>query len=154
MEARKFIDGLSETFLWEIVSAYIEQPRFLPDMLRDVGYLDNKDEVIQKVDSLEISNIDPLFILYCITENGRIVFGFETPFVLIAKSGNERLLRITAVFAAKCSIPDENAFDRSAYDWENMNRQELLAHKDLAEFSAVRFEDAECDDLSSVICFE
>ena len=150
MGAREFIDGLSETFLWEVVSAYIEQPRFLPDMLRDVGYLDNKDEVIRRVDSMEIMDREPLFILYCITENGRIVFGFETPFVLIAKSGNEQLLRITAIFAAKCSIPDENAFDWSAYDWDNMNRTELLSHKDLAEFSAVRFEDVECDDLSVV----
>ena len=150
MEAREFVDGLSETFLWEVVSAYIEQPRFLPDMLRDVGYLENKDEVIRKVDSLEISDIEPLYILYCIRENGRIVFGFETPFVLIAKSGKEQLLRITSFFAAKCSIPDENAFVWSAYDWDNMNKTELLSYKDLAEFSAVRFEDAECDDLSIV----
>ena len=150
MGAREIIDGLSETFLWEVVSAYIEQPRFLPEMLRDVGYLENKDEVIRRVDSMEILDIEPLYILYCITENGKIVFGFETPYVLIARCGKEKLLRITAIFAAKCTIPDENAFDWSAFDWNNMNRQELLAHKDLAEFSAVRFEDAECDDLGVV----
>ncbi|MDE6731712.1 MAG: hypothetical protein K2J77_02395 [Oscillospiraceae bacterium] len=46
MEARELPDGLFETFLWEVVSAYIEQPRFLPEMLRDVSYLDNKDEII------------------------------------------------------------------------------------------------------------
>ncbi|MDE6728190.1 MAG: hypothetical protein K2J80_09675 [Oscillospiraceae bacterium] len=150
MGAREFIDGLSETFLWEVVSAYIEQPRFLPEMLRDVGYLDNKEEMIRKVDSLEISDSEPLYILYCITENGRIVFGFEMPFVLIAKSGKEQLLRITATAAGKCSIPDKNAFDWSAFDWDDMNKQELLSHKELAEFLMLNFEDAECDDLSVI----
>lgn len=150
MGTQELLDSLSETFLWEIVSAYIEQARFLPDMLSDVGYLDNKDEVIQKVDGMEILDSEPLEISDINADNGRISFGFEMPFVLIAKSGKEQLLRITATAAGKCSIPDENAFDWSAYDWDDMNKTELLEHKDLAKFSELRFEYVECDDLSVV----
>lgn len=150
MSAQELIESISETFLWEVVSAHIEQPRFLPEMLANIGYLDNKDEMINKVDGMEIMDSEPLEILYSVAENGRISFGFEMPFVLIAKSGREQLLRITAVAAGKCSIPDENAFDWSAFDWDDMNKQELLAHKDLAEFLQLNFEDAECDDLTAV----
>lgn len=150
MGTQELLDELSETFLWEIVSAYIEQPRFLPDMLRNVGYLDNKDEIIQKVDDMEILDSEPLEIFDINADNGRISLGFEMPFVLIAKSGKEQLLRITATAAGKCSIPDENAFDWNAFDWDDMNKQELLSHKDLAEFPLLNFEDAECDDLTVV----
>lgn len=150
MSAQELLESISETFLWEVVSAYIEQPRFLPEMLADIGYLDNKDELIQKVNGMEIMDSEPLEILYNVTENGRISFGFEMPFVLIAKSGQEQLLRITAIAAGKCSIPDENAFDWSAFDWDDMNRPQLLEHKDLAEFQLLNFEDAECDDLTVV----
>ncbi|MDE6731711.1 MAG: hypothetical protein K2J77_02390 [Oscillospiraceae bacterium] len=99
---------------------------------------------------MEIIDSEPLQILYSVAENGRISFGFEMPFVLVAKCGIEQLLRITAIAAGKCSIPDENDFDWSAFDWDDMNKQELLAHKDLAEFSLLSFEDAECDDLTAV----
>lgn len=150
MSAQELIESISETFLWEVVSAHIEQPRFLSEMLSGVGYLDNKDEIIQRVDGMEIMDSEPLLILYSVAENGRISFGFEMPFVLIAKSGREQLLRITAIAAGKCSIPDENAFDWNAFDWDDMNKQELLAHKDLAEYSLLNFEDAECDDLTAV----
>lgn len=148
MGTQEFLDSLSETFLWETVSAYIEQTRFLSDMLRDAGYLENKDEIIQKVDKMEIMDSEPLEILDHNADNGKISFCFEMPFVLVAKSGKEQLLRITATAAGKCSIPDENAFDWSAYDWDDMNKPELLSHKDLAELSELRFEEVECDDLS------
>lgn len=144
MVTQELLDSLSETFLCETVSAHIEQTRFLSDMLRDVGYLDNKDEIIQKIDRSEILDSEPLEISAPNAENGRISFGFEMPFVLIAKSGKEQLLKITATAAGKCSIPDESAFD-----WDDMNKPELLAHKDLAKFSELRFEEAECDDLTA-----
>lgn len=148
MGTQELLDSLSETFLWEAVSAEIEQIRFLPDMLRNIGYLDNKDEVIQNVDGMEILDSEPLEISDHNADNGRISFGFEMPFVLTAKCGKEQLLRITATAAGKCSIPDGNAFDWSAFDWDDMNKSELLAHKDLMEFSELRFEYVECDDLS------
>lgn len=148
METQELLDGLSETFLWEIVSAYIEHPRFLPDMLRNVGYIENKDEIIQKVDDIEVMDSEEPEIFDSSAENGRISFGFEMPFVMIAKSGEEQLLRITATASGQCSIPNENAFDWSAFDWEDMDKPELLSHKDLAEFSEMRFEEVECDDLS------
>lgn len=150
MSTQELIESISETFLWEVVSAHIEQPRFLPEMLANIGYLDSKDEIINKVDGMEILDSESLEILDSVEENGRISFGFEMPFVLIAKSGREQLLRITAVAAGKCSIPDESAFNWGAFDWDDMNKQELLAHKDLAEFSLLSFEDAECDDLTAV----
>lgn len=150
MSARELIESISETFLTEVVSAYVEQSRFLPEMLADIGYLDNKDEMIKRVDGMEILDSEPLEIFYNIAENGKITFGFEMPFVLVAKSGREQLLRITAIAAGKCSIPDESAFNWSALDWDDMNKQELLAHKDLAEFLLLNFEDAECDDLTVV----
>lgn len=150
MSAQELIESISETFLWEVVSAHIEQPRFLSEILVNIGYLGNKDEIIKKVDGMEIMDSEPLEILYSVAENGRISFGFEMPFVLIAKSGREQLLRITAIAAGKCSIPDESAFDWSAFDWDDMNKQELLAHKYIVEFSLLNFEDAECDDLTVV----
>ena len=148
MRTQDLLDKLSETFLWETVSAYIEQSRFLPDMLRNVGYIENKDKVIQKVDNMEVQDSKPLEIFDINAKNGKISFGFEMPFVLIAKSGKEQLLRITATAVGQCSIPDENAFDWSAFDWDNMSKPEILSHKDLAEFSGVRFEQVECDDLT------
>lgn len=148
MEIQELLDRLSETFLWESISAHIEQTRFLPDMLLNVGYIENKDEITQKVDRLEILDSEPLEIFDYSADNGRISFGFVMPFILIAKNGKEQLLRITATAAGKCSIPDENAFDWNAFDWEDMNKPELLAHKDLAELLQLRFEEVECDDLS------
>lgn len=148
MGTQELLDSLSETFLWESVSAHIEQIQFLPDMLRNVGYIENKDKVIQKADGMEILDSEPLEIFGQSADNGRISFGFSMPFVLVAKSGKEQLLRITATAEGKCSIPDENNFDWNTFDWEDMNRQELLSHKYLAEFPQLRFEEVECDDLS------
>lgn len=148
METQELLDELSETFLWEIVSAYIEQPRFLPDMLRNVGYIENKDEITQKVDDMEIMDSEEPEIFDSNTENGRISFGFEMPFVLNVRCEKEPLLRITATAVGQCSIPDESDFDWNAFDWEDMDKPELLSHKDLAEFSEMSFEDVECDDLS------
>lgn len=148
MGTQELLDRLSETFLWENVSAHIEQTGLLPDMLRNVGYIENKDEVIQKVDRMEILDSEPLEISGQSADNGRISFGFSMPFVLVANSGKEQLLRITASAEGKCSIPDGNTFDWNAFDWEDMNRPELLSHKDLIEFSQLSFGDVECDDLS------
>ena len=148
MIMRDLLEKLSETFLWECVSAYVEQTRFMSDMLNNVGYLENKDEIIQKVDRTEILDSEPLEVFDCNADNGRISFGFEMPFILIAKSAKEHFLRITATAVGKCSIPDENAFNWSAFDWGDMSKQALLEHKDLANFSEIRFEYAECDDLS------
>lgn len=142
------LDRLSETFLWESVSAQIGQTRLLPDMLRDVGYVENKDEIIRKADGTQILDSEPLEIFNVSADGGRISFGFEMPFILIVKSGNLQLFRITATAAGNCSIPDESAFEWEAFDWENMSRQQLLAHIDLVKFSRLCFEDVECDDLT------
>lgn len=148
MGTHKLLDKISETFLWENISAHIGQTRLLPDMLHNAGYIENKDELMRKADGADILDSEPPEISKVNADNGRFTFSFTMPFILIVKSGKQQLLRITATAAGNCSIPDESAFEWETFDWDNMSRQELLAHKDVVEFSQLCFEDMECDDLT------
>lgn len=134
--------------MWENISASIEKTENLPALLSDIGYLDRKDEVIKKADKAQISESEPPDFSNIGVEGGRLTLSFIMPFLMIVKSGNEELVRITATAVGSISIPDESAFDWEAYDWEDMTRPELLSHGELISFSRLAFTDAECDDLN------
>ena len=149
MSAQKLLESISETLLWENISASIEKTENLPALLSDIGYLDRKDEIIQKTNKLQILDSEPPKFSDIRAEGDRIVLGFVMPFVMIVKSGKDELLRITATTSGSFSIPDENAFEWGAYDWGDMTRPELSSHGDLVSFSRLSFTDVECDDLNA-----
>lgn len=149
MSARELLDKISETLLWENISAQIEKTERLPELLNEIGYLDSKDEIIKKADKERILESEPPEFSNIQVEGGRITLSFTMPFVMIVTSGKEELLRITATAAGNCSIPDENAFDWGAFDWGDMTRPELLSRGELVSFSRLSFTDAECDELNA-----
>lgn len=149
MSARELLDKISETLLWENISAQIEKTERLPELLNEIGYLDSKDEIIKKADKARILESEPPEFSNIQVEGGRLTFGFTMPFVMIVTSGKEELLRITATAAGNFSIPDENAFDWGAFDWGDMTRPELLSRGELVSFSRLSFTDAECDELNA-----
>ncbi|MEG0367559.1 MAG: hypothetical protein RR585_12035, partial [Coprobacillus sp.] len=59
----------------------------------------------------------------------------------------EQILRVTTNITGSCCIADKEHFDWDKYDFESMNRLELLLYKDLVEVIECRYEDVECDDL-------
>lgn len=149
MSEQELLDIISETLLWENISSQIEKTERLPELLSEIGYLDNKDEIVKKADKAQILESKLPKFSNVGFEGGRLTFGFSMPFVMVVKSGKEVLLRITATAAGNCSIPDESAFDWGAYDWGDMTRPELLSHGELVRFSQLSFTDAECDDLNA-----
>lgn len=146
MNAQELVDSLSDTFLCEIISANLEQPRLLADMLSSIEYLQNKDEILGKVNACEILDSEEPGISDVKSEGGRAVFRYEMPFVLIVKNDKEQILRITATASGNCSVLE--SFNWSDFEWDDMNRTEILEHKELAEFSDLQFFDVECDDLT------
>lgn len=148
MSVQRLLDSISETLLWENISAQIEKTDHLPELLNEIGYLENKDRIIQRADKMQIIDSEPPEFSNIGVEGGKFIISFIMPFVMIVKSGKEELVRITATAAGNFSIPDESAFDWNAYDWGDMTRPELLSHGDLVSFSKLSFSDVECDDLN------
>lgn len=148
MDRSQLVDTLSTTLLWEVVSAHVEKIDQLPIILKDIGYLEDIDNVIAQITTCEVFESEPLEIIDFETNEESILISFEMQFVLSAWNGSRQLLRITASAKGKCRIPDIGKYDWGSVDFEDMGKEELLSHEGLVNILELIYPDAECDDVS------
>ncbi len=148
MDRGQLIDTLSTTLLWEVVSANIEKIDQLPIMLRDIGYVEDIDNVIAQITECEVFNSEPLEIISFDKNEESILITFEMQFVLSAWSGRKQLLRITAAATGKCRIPDIGKYDWESIDFEDLDKKELLSYEGLVDILELNYPSSECDDVS------
>lgn len=150
MDRRQLVDTLSTTLLWEVASANIEKINQLPIMLKDIGYVEDIDNIIAKITECEVFDSEPLKIINFDKYEESILITFEMQFVLSAWSGRKQLLRITAAAMGKCRIPDIGRYDWESIDFEDMGKKELLSYEGLVDILELNYPSAECDDVSIV----
>lgn len=147
MNKEQLIDILSETLLWEVVAANVEQVDQLPNMLQNISYIANKEHIISKITECEVLDSD-FHILRFIKDGESILITFEISFLLSVWNQKKQLLRITAAASGKCRIPDIGNYDWDSVDFESMDRLELLANGELVDILELNYTDVEADDVS------
>lgn len=148
MDREQLVEILSTTLLQEVVSANIEKVNQLPAMLQDIGYIEDKVNVILQITESDVFDSEPLDIINFTQHGESLLITFEMPFILSAWTGKEQLLRITATATGKCIVPDIAKYDWASIDVENMGKEELLAKNELVDILELNYTDVECDDVS------
>ncbi|MEG0276318.1 MAG: hypothetical protein RR630_04740 [Coprobacillus sp.] len=139
------IELLSETLLWESVSCYVEETVKVSNILKDIVYIDH--DVFKEIENAEILSSDEFIIDALTKENSKYYVAFQMPIILVFSNAQEQVLRVTTNVIGSCYVDDENHYDWNQYDFESMNRLELLSHKDLVQNIQCSYQDIECDDL-------
>lgn len=147
MNREQLLENLSETLLWEVISAKVEEVNQLPVMLKDIGYIDGKDEMIPTITRCEILDSEPFGVTDFSVDGDRICIHFEMPFVLTAWKNKDEIWRITSAAAGTCSVPDIETLNWEEIKFEDMNRIELLERKNLVEISELNYVETECEDV-------
>ena len=141
MDRNELLELLSADLLWEIISAKVEEVNQIPAMLKNIGYLDDKEELISQINNCEVFDSEPLNVIGFTVQEEKIFIDFEMSFLLSAWHDEKSLLRITAAVSGKCSVPDVNVFD-----WENRDAEEA----GIVNVLELNYVDVECDDMRVV----
>ena len=88
-------------FLWEVVGNKTEEVDNLPNLLKDINYLDDKEVYLSKITRCEIFNCDEF-----------------------------NINRITATTIAQVKIPGVNDYDWTLIE-NAVSKQDLLKYKDI-----------------------
>ncbi len=150
MDRNKLTELLSTTLLWEVVVLNIEKKDQLSIMLYDIDYIQDKDNVIMKVEECEVLDSEGLDIIDVQIENGDLLIDFEMEFILSVWSGKQQLLRITATAVGKCKVAEIDKYDWWNMKLEDMGKEELLANKELVHILKLNYIEVECDEVMDV----
>ena len=126
----------------EFVVNKVEEPKQLNIMLKDIGYLDNKDEFINKITRCEVFDCTNYEIKNVIINNDNIELLYKLDYILQALSGKEFIYRVTGVCNCKLIIP------LTLYSVLNSeNNINILEYRDKINFLEIKYDDIECDCL-------
>ena len=143
------LDVIGEDFLWEIIGDYIEHDlAHIKDALRNLGYIDQA--AVDTIAWAEVQDSEYFDVSGFHAENGTLRISFEMPALINTKNAaGDWLFRITTFITGTVEVPDIDSFDWNSMDLSDMNRLDILAHKDLAKNIHVVYEeqDTEADDL-------
>ena len=142
--SKELVEEVLYDFLWEVVGDKTEDVDNLPNLLKDINYLDDKEVYLSKITRCEIFNCDEFNINKITDEGSSIVVECEMPYIMSARIEKEAVWSITATTKAQVKIPGVND-----YDWtliENaVSKQDLLKYKDIVTFKDIQFDWVECD---------
>lgn len=147
VDREQLVGVLSTSLLWEVVCAHVENINQLPIILRNIGYVEDIDNVIAQVTECEVLDSEPLAIVDFKNHEESILINFEMQFVLSAWRGTRQFLRITALAVGKCRIPDIGKYDWKSMDFEDMSKEELLSYEGLVDILELSYSNVECDDV-------
>lgn len=147
MDTDMLLNTVLDTFLLECVGDRVEEPSEVPRMLKDIAYLDNKDELISKITECEILDVDDYEIKNYSVVTDNIKIEYEMSFILQVYADADAFWRIQGTAQCVFSIPGPEAYDWSIFQNDNMNKQQLLAHKDLLNFESFTYDFIECDTI-------
>lgn len=147
MTKEELINDILSDFLWEVVGNKTEEVKNLPQMLKDISYLDDKEDIIAKTTECEIQTSDNFDIINSYEKNECIVIECEMDFIMHTFIEEENIWSITGVTKCEISIPGIEG-----YDWEifktDAEKDDLLSHKDIVNFINISFDWVECDCMS------
>lgn len=147
MDNDQLIELLSETLLFEVIAAKVEEVDQLPVMLQNIGYIEGLENVLSKITFCEAFESD-LDIIHFTHEGKSIVITYNLTFLLSAWHQKQQLLRITASATGTCQIPGIESYDWESVDFEGMNKKELLANRGLVNILELDYSDVEADEVN------
>lgn len=147
MDNEQLIELLSETLLFEVIAAKVEEVDQLPVMLQNIGYIEELENVLSKITFCEAFESD-LDIIHFNQEGESILITYQLTFLLSAWHHNQQLLRITASATGTCQIPGIESYDWKSVDFEGMNKKELLANRGLVNIVELDYSDVEADGVN------
>lgn len=148
MNLDNLLNDTLDEFLLQCVSDKIEELSELPKMIKDIGYLENKQEFIEKTTQCEIFDTDQWAVKNYSVSGSEIHIQYEIIFILQTFINSEFIWRVTGSAQAEFSILDADSVDWSVFDegnnnfWENYKK-----YKDLVHFQNIVYDQVECDTL-------
>ncbi|MDO5558463.1 MAG: hypothetical protein Q4F95_02575 [Oscillospiraceae bacterium] len=142
--SEELFDIISQTLLWECASEKVEDPSELGEMLKDINYLDDKEEILEQITGANIVSSESFDVTDINREGSELCVTFEMPFILSAEINGQPIWRISGEAAGICTIPDSEIFDWRVYDFKRMSREELLSFSDIPKFQKMKYR-VECD---------
>lgn len=140
-------DVLDE-FLLECVCSRIEDISELPKMLKDINYLDNKQELIAKTTSCEILDVEDYFVTNYSTSENKIHVEYEISFILQTFIDFESIWRIQGVAKTDFTILNADLIEYSAINEKGSNFSDNYErNKKLIHFKNIIYSDIECDTM-------
>jgi len=136
-------EEIIEDFILEAACAKIEEPAELGKMIGDISYLNNKDEILEKVTECEVLECEDYDIID-LEHNENTIMTFMLEYILQAFAEDETVCRVTGSCRCRISIPGENEYDWSFAE-EAEDRDDLLKHKDIVKFLSIEYSDVEAD---------
>lgn len=149
MNVEKLLNETLEEFFMECVSKKIEEVSELPEMLKNIGYLDSKDEFISKTTRCEMSDIDEAFIESHLVSGNEIHINYQINYIMQTFVSSEAIWRVQGSASAELSIPNTDLEDWSVFDTQpNKFFENFEKFKELVRFRNVVYSDVECDTLN------
>lgn len=149
MNVENLLNKTLEEFLMECVSKKIEEVSQLSEMLKNIGYLDSKDEFISKTTRCEMSDIDDAFIESYLVSESEIHINYQIAYIMQTFVGSEAVWRVQGSARAELSIPNTDLEGWSAFETEPDNFFEnYKKFNGLVRFKNVVYSDVECDTLN------
>lgn len=147
-EISDLLNNTLEEFLLECVGDKIEEVLELPKMLKDINYLDNKQEIINKTTKCEILDVEDSFIeKYFLAEN-EIHIQYKLDFIMQTFIDSEYVWRVQGSAQAELSIPDTSVADWSVFDTQNNDFwEQYRKHKESVHFQNISYTQMECDTI-------
>lgn len=148
MDLNNLLNSTLEEFLLECVSNKIEDVSELPKMLKDIGYLDSKQEFIAKTTKCEILDVNDAFVENYFVSGNEIHIQYKLAFILQTFVDSEFIWRVQGCAQSKLSIPDTSLVDWSVFDTQNNKFFEYYKkYKESVHFQDTVYEEIECDTL-------
>lgn len=142
-------DSLKD-FLLECVGSKIEEVSELPKMVKDIGYLDDKQELLDKTTECEVLDIPDFLIENYSLSGNEIHIEYGMGFIMQTFINSEFIWRVQGWARVEFSIPDTGKADWSVFESLGNNNdfwEQYEKHKELVQFQNIVYEEVECDTL-------
>ena len=118
--------------LLDIVCEKIEQVSELPKMLKNIGYLYNKEALIEQTTACEILDISDSVITDQSVSGNKVIIDCEIDFILQTFIDHKIVWRVQAAAKVRLAAPEDENYDPDDIDIQSLE-----------------YVDVECDDLSA-----
>lgn len=146
MDIEELLNDTLEEYLMEVVGDKVEDVAELPNMLKDISYLDNKEELIAKTDYCEILEPGDAEVEDCEEDDGDIHLTYVFDYIMQTFIKDDFIWRIQGTIRAELTITDADSVDWS--EFEDGDFDALYdKFKELVRFDKVKYDFIECDTL-------
>ena len=146
MDLNDLLNNTLKEFLLECVSDKIEDVSELPKMLKDIGYIDDKQTLTAKTTRCEILDIDDAFVKNYFVSGNKIHIQYELAFILQTFVDSDFIWRVQGCAQSELSIPDADSADWSVFAAQNFF-EHYENYRKLVQFQNIVYTEVECDTL-------